>query len=235
MVLDPKQTTLAYRCPDCGGTVMSLVGIFSLTGDMIRLKCSCGGSEMTAAYTKDRKIRLTVPCLVCPRPHSFTVSADSFFENGLLSLDCPETGLPLCMIGEKDAVIEAAKEADEDLLLVMQEAGIDSFEQLRQQNRRTEKRQSDESDMFIWDTVNFLLCELKEDGCITCRCGKDDEPDYYFELGGAGPVPGDEDGDGADAEKITVACRCCGAKAEFYLRDVAAAQEFLEIDRIDLK
>ena len=66
MVLNQKETTVAYRCPECGASVMSMVGVFTLTADMIRLKCPCGGSELEIVYTRDKKVRLNVPCFLCP-------------------------------------------------------------------------------------------------------------------------------------------------------------------------
>ena len=67
MVLDSKQTTVAYRCPHCGMGVMSAVNLFALSADMVKLKCTCGKSEMTVVMSKtDSKVRMTVPCLVCP-------------------------------------------------------------------------------------------------------------------------------------------------------------------------
>ena len=39
MILQPKDTTVAYRCPECGATVFSVVGALALSGDMIKLKC----------------------------------------------------------------------------------------------------------------------------------------------------------------------------------------------------
>lgn len=82
MVLNEKKTTVAYRCPECGAVVRSMFGAFSLGADMLRLKCPCGGSDMTLVYTKEKKIRLMVPCFICPQPHSFTVSAQMFFGRG---------------------------------------------------------------------------------------------------------------------------------------------------------
>ena len=54
MVLTPKETTVAYRCPECGALVMSMVGVFTLTADMMRLKCPCEGSALEIIYTKDK-------------------------------------------------------------------------------------------------------------------------------------------------------------------------------------
>ena len=80
MVLDKKETTVAYRCPVCGASVMSMIGIFALTADLIKLKCPCGESELELVYTRDKKIRLNVPCLFCPTPHSYIISSQMFFE-----------------------------------------------------------------------------------------------------------------------------------------------------------
>ena len=55
MVLESKQTTVAYRCPHCGAGVLSAVGMFSLAADMVKLKCTCGQSEMEIVYSKDGK------------------------------------------------------------------------------------------------------------------------------------------------------------------------------------
>ena len=89
MVIDTKTTTLAYRCPHCGSGVISAVGMFSLSADMVKLKCTCGKSELTAVYTNDKKVRLSVPCLLCPKPHSFVVSQNVFYGRDLFLLPCP--------------------------------------------------------------------------------------------------------------------------------------------------
>ena len=89
MVLETKKTTVAYRCPHCGAGIMSAVDIFALKADMIKLKCTCGKSEMSVVDTKDGKVRLTVPCMLCAQPHIFTVSNSLFFGKDLFVLPCP--------------------------------------------------------------------------------------------------------------------------------------------------
>ena len=59
MIIDQKKTTLAYRCPHCGAVPTSMVGAFSLSGDLFKLKCSCGNSHLTLEKTNDDKI---FPC-----------------------------------------------------------------------------------------------------------------------------------------------------------------------------
>ena len=53
MVLESKQTTVAYRCPHCGAGVLSAVGMFSLAADMVKLKCSCGKSELEMVFLRN--------------------------------------------------------------------------------------------------------------------------------------------------------------------------------------
>ena len=69
MIIEQKKTTLAYRCPKCGCLPTSIVGAFSLSGNLFKLKCECGGSFMTVEKLEQGKIRLTVPCVACPTPH----------------------------------------------------------------------------------------------------------------------------------------------------------------------
>ena len=83
MIVKPNETTVAYRCPECGSGVKSIVGIFSLSADMLKLKCPCGGSSMTIKRTNDDKIRISVPCMVCRRDHEFVISKELFFKNEL--------------------------------------------------------------------------------------------------------------------------------------------------------
>lgn len=115
MILNEKKTTVAYRCPECGAIVRSMVGVFTLTADMMRLKCPCGGSDITIVYTNDDKVRITVPCFVCPSPHTFNVSSQAFFSRELLTLPCAYSGLDVCFIGDEEHVIAATEEADREL------------------------------------------------------------------------------------------------------------------------
>ena len=104
MIINPKETTVAYRCPACGAGVMSAVGVFSLSAEMIKLKCTCGQSEMKIVYNKDDQIRLSVPCMFCPSPHNFLLNKSVFFGKELFSLQCPYSDINICCIGETNQV-----------------------------------------------------------------------------------------------------------------------------------
>ena len=89
MILNEKRTTVAYRCPQCGGGVLSAVGLFNLSADMVKLKCTCHKSELTIMYGRDGNVRLSVPCLLCGGSHSYTVRSNVFFSDDLFILPCP--------------------------------------------------------------------------------------------------------------------------------------------------
>jgi len=131
MVLAKKETTVAYKCPHCGTLVMSLVGAFALSADMIKLKCPCGESELTAIYTKDKKVRLTVPCIACPTPHSYNVSSQVFFGGELFRIPCALSGIDICYCGKQDDVIAAAEATDEMLRTLLGDAAMETLRDAR--------------------------------------------------------------------------------------------------------
>ena len=212
MVLQQKQTTVAYRCPECGSIVLSLVGVFALSADMIRVKCPCGASEMEILYTKDKKVRLTVPCFACPTAHSYLISSSLFFEKELFVLPCAYSGLDICFIGHKDQVQEAIQKAEEELLDMLGDVDFEEYAKARGERREL-------SDPQILDIVMYVVHELEDEGAIHCRC-PEGEGDYTVEI---------------KEDHITVACEKCGAKAEIPTDSVTAARDFLNIDRLQLE
>ena len=153
MVLESKQTTVAYRCPHCGAGVLSAVGLFSLSADMVKLKCDCGHSEMTVVQCRDGKVRLTVPCIFCPNPHVFTVSRSLFYGKELFVLPCPYSDVNICIIGEINRVKAELARTELELLDIMEENGISDFSVLHQDE------QSVLTDPQIFDIVMFVVEE----------------------------------------------------------------------------
>ncbi|MBQ3017552.1 MAG: hypothetical protein IJD89_01280, partial [Clostridia bacterium] len=116
MIIDQKKTTLAYRCPHCGSVPTSMVGAFSLSGDLFKLKCSCGHSHLTVEKTREDKLRLTVPCLVCPQPHSYILSKNVFFGSDIFVIPCSLCGIDICFIGKEREVASAVVRSNDERL-----------------------------------------------------------------------------------------------------------------------
>lgn len=212
MVLEPKQTTVAYRCPHCGAGVMSVVGLFSLSADMLRLKCSCGKSEMTVVYGRDGKIRFTVPCILCPSPHHFSVNSSLFFGKDLFVLPCPYSDINICMMGETNHVKAELSRTELELMDLLEKSGLENFDGLRGEQRL--------SDPQVTEIVTYVIRELDAEHRIFCRCEREAEGDYDAEIGDGG---------------ITVRCRRCGASKCIPTDSLIDAHAFLNADRLDLE
>ncbi len=213
MVLDAKQTTVAYRCPHCGTGVLSAVGLFALSADMIKLKCTCGESEMSVVYSKDGKLRLTVPCILCPTPHSFTVNSSVFFKNDLFLLPCPYSDINICMIGEENKVKAELARTELELLDLLEEHGIENFDIFHKEQTLTDPQ--------ILDIILFVINDLDAEGKIYCKCGETDgDGDYEVEM--------TEDG-------IKVSCKRCGASKTIPSDSLINAHEFLNCDSLTLE
>jgi hypothetical protein len=214
MILESKQTTIAYRCPACGAGVMSAVSLFSLKGSMVRLKCDCGKSAMEVLPTPDGKVRLTVPCIICPHPHHYTVSEKIFFESELFSLPCAYSDINICVMGEVNHVKAELSRTELELMDLMEEHGIDSFAALHK------KAEEVVSDPQVQEIVLFVIRDLDEERKIFCKCSPDEEHEYDAEI-----LP----------EGVRVSCRKCGASHVVPTNSMTEAHEFLNCDALYLK
>ena len=213
MILNQKQTTLAYRCPHCGAAVTSFVGVFSLSADMIRMKCPCGESDLSVVYTKDKKVRLSVPCFLCPKPHTFTLSSQLFFETDLMAFPCPYSGINIAFVGHEEKVAQAFAEADRELREILQEEQFSSLSESRHDRSRMF------SDPQIMDIIMYVIHELSAEGEIRCKC-PDGHGHYAVDVLD-------------DCVKIT--CEDCGASAEIPTDSIVSANAFLHCTHIDLE
>lgn len=212
MVLESKQTTVAYRCPRCGAGVMSLVNVFSLHADMLKLKCTCGESEMTMVKTKDGKVRFTVPCLLCPKPHMFTVNDSVVFGRELFVLPCPYSDMNIAMLGDTEHVKAELSRSELQLLDLLEKSGLGSLDALGGEQTL--------SDPQVLEIVTYVIQELDEEGKIRCRCDGEGEREYDAEIL-----------DGA----VRVTCRACGASREIPTDSLIRAEAFLNADHLDLE
>ena len=215
MILDPKKTTLAYRCPSCGAGIMSIVGLFNLSADMIKLKCDCKKSELTAAYSKDAKeskVRLTVPCVFCPNPHHFTVSTSVFFKDDLFILPCPYSDITIAVTGEENRVKAELSRSELELIELLEKSGITNLDEIR-------KGQDFEANPEIEEIITYMIQELDEEGKIECLCPSDVEGDYEIEF---------------LSESLIIRCKRCGAQKEINVGSVMQAHALLEADKLVL-
>ncbi len=178
-----KQDILtAYRCPVCGQTIMSVVGVFALTGDRIVLKCSsCKQSEMVISKTQDNKIRFNYPCMFCDREHTQIIPLSAILSRDLLTFPCPISGFDTLFMGTKGKVMKAIEESNDAIEDFFMKSEIESF-----------KNKEDLGyDPHILDLVLFTLKDMAYSGNIKCDCEKGK---YVCTI---------------DGEKINIRCKQC--------------------------
>ena len=198
MILQPKDTTLAYRCPHCGATVFSVVGALALSGDIINLKCQCGCSELTLENAEDDKIRLTVPCIFCPSPHRYKVSRKLLTSRELFTFPCAYANIDILFVGSKGAVMKAVEMSDRELAEI-----IDDTELAHIGDANRDDFYGDE---HIRDLIIFVLGDLAEEHHIHCGC--DGDGDYLVE-----PL----------RESVHITCKKCG-----YSKEISCAGSTLD-------
>ena len=231
MLLNEKRTTVAYRCPSCGGGIMSAVGLFNLSADMVKLKCTCDKSELKIVYNRDGTVRLTVPCLICSQPHTFTVNASLFFSDELFVLPCPYSDINIAFTGEMNAVKAELARTELELLDLLEENGITDFSALHGDEK-------DLPDPQILDIILFVIDDLDAEGKIYCRCHPDPRDGGSTETA-AEPTEGDTSESRYEAEitdeGIKVTCRICGASTVISTDSMLSAHAFLNADSMHLQ
>ena len=234
MVLNEKRTTVAYRCPDCGGGIMTAVGLFNLSADMVKLKCTCGKSELKIVYNRDGTVRLTVPCLICSQPHTFTVNSSLFFSDELFVLPCPYSDINIAFMGEMNQVKAELARTELELLDMLEENGITDFSALHGDEK-------DLPDPQILDIILFVIDDLDAEGKIYCRChpdpaeGKMSDTDYGE--GNEEESTSQESRYEAEIteEGIKLTCRICGASTVIPTDSMLSAHAFLNADSVHLQ
>ena len=125
MVLSGNDDDTLWMMQSGGAGVISAVNVFSLSADMVKLKCTCGKSEMSIVSSQDEKIRLTVPCMLCATPHIFTVNSSLFYGKEIFSLSCPyASDFPLAFFGEMNLVKGELARSELALLDMMEKNGL---------------------------------------------------------------------------------------------------------------
>ena len=158
---------------------------------------------------KDKKIRLTVPCFLCPRPHIYTVSENVFYGRDIFAYPCSYTGVDIGFSGELEKVEAAIKESD---LMLEEVLGDTSFEDVS-----CASKESVFDDPQILDIILFVVGDLAEEGKIHCGC--EGRGDYEV---------------GVDGENVTIKCKKCGRSVAIPAGSTLAANAFLHTDEITL-
>ena len=214
MILQPKHTYICYRCPRCGTATKGYVGEFSLSADMLKLKCECKQSAMSLVRSKEGKVKLSVPCVFCNKNHTFVISEQTFFERELLLLSCPYTNMDICFTGTEENISAVVEQNTKELNALFADLGYENLEDLYSDDRSAEDIIPDAD---VYDTVRFALAELQADCAIECPCNSA-EYDIEFVSGG-----------------VRIFCRQCNAEYFLPITNSESARQFLDCTHLVLK
>ena len=210
-----KKRYFAYRCPECTGTVLSLMGNFSLSGDLLRLRCSCKKSVADIKAEQHTKVHLSVPCPICRKPHRYTIAKSLFLEKPIFTLGCPYSpDIAVALMGEKEPLDTALAKEEEKLSAILAAFESETLRDVQPQDMNDEEILPDPQ---IYDIIRFLVRELEAEGAITCPCGRGS---YDFRFTDAG---------------IQVVCPDCGASYEFDCPSEEVAKGYLDLSELRLK
>ncbi len=209
-----KERLIAYRCASCGAAVLGTVGKFALAANMLRLKCGCEEpSTLDIHITRDEKIKLTVPCVLCGDSHSFVVSPEILLGRELSKLSCPYSGVDIAFIGEEALIEPELSRTEKELTAIMTGLEAEDVSDLQPKEMNEDEILPDPG---VYDTIRFVLKDLEADGRVVCPCGKGGY-DLRF-----------------SDEGIQAYCESCGATYVFRSITPSACEEYLSLDEIKL-
>ena len=214
MIVKPKETTIAYRCPHCGGAIKSIVGVFALNAEMLKIKCPCKKSEMTIKYSSDKKIRITVPCFVCRTDHTYTVSESVAFSGEMFYLNCRYSGVDICFMGKEDEVGEEIENTLNELAEMLGNEPEELFGETEEYD--------DVPDISEIAGIILTIKELAADGKIKCHCTDEDKGEMLYNPEDMLTVTGLYENNcncapqlTFDGESLVLECSTCGGKYVF--------------------
>ena len=214
MVIKPQERNIAYRCPECGTSIIGLVGKFALKANLLRLKCDCEkGSGLDINVTGDNKIRLSVPCLFCKQSHNYVVSESVFFDRDLFLLNCPYSGMDISFIGNEEKIKGELSRTEAEITRLLNSFEAESLSDIQPMDMNEDEILPDPA---VYDTLRFVLKDLEQEGRIKCLC---DNGSYDLRF---------------TDEGVQAFCENCGATYTFKASSPTIAEEYLDLDELTL-
>lgn len=211
-MITQNSVTVACRCPYCGAVIEDEITMFSLSAGQIDIKCTeCTKSFISISLSSDGKVRLCVPCIACPHPHPYTLSAEIFFGKTLFLLPCSYSGLDICFIGTRELVQKALRESEVEL------SALSNQEQAEDKDAPT---------MFpilnydVTQEILYVVEDLHIAKCIKCNCEKEDDQELSVTIG---------------YDSVNLKCNTCGAVCSIDSKSRFDLSKILDVDEIVLE
>ena len=126
MLIKP-QSTIAFICPVCGGFQIKPFHLFSVSAcKCTEIVCVCGESKARISY-QQKRLAVSIPCIMCHEEHSYTYPIKGFFEKGIYPLYCKNSLNEIGFIGEEEEIKKAVWALEESYNEELADILDDSF------------------------------------------------------------------------------------------------------------
>lgn len=98
--------SIGYICPGCSSTVVADKNLFDFSGtspEILSCNTDCGEECVTITPKKD-KYSILINCPMCDEAHLFNIKKTTFWQSKFFVLHCPESGIGILFLGERDTV-----------------------------------------------------------------------------------------------------------------------------------
>lgn len=206
-------THIAYRCPECTDAIFGFVGKYALRADMVRLRCDADDFALDIKSTKDGKVTVSAPCILCRQNHTYTLPESLLFEKDLITLPCPYSSTDIVFIGEREKISEALDRTAAELSAIVAGMEAEDIHDIQPSDMSEEEILPEP---MLYDTLRFVLKSLEAEGAVDCPC-HDGEYDLRFY-----------------ENRVQAYCKKCGAAYTFNATSPALAEEYIALDELKL-
>ena len=160
-----NSVVVAYRCPECNKTILGLIGVFTLMGDRMVLKCSeCGKSSTAITKTHDSKLRFDYPCLLCGKNHNSIIPLTAILSRDLITIPCPLVGFDSLFLGKEDNVTKAIIDSNQAIETY--------YSKITEEDLQENKGDDETVDQVLVSQIITTLEDMELNGKIHCNCEK---------------------------------------------------------------
>jgi hypothetical protein len=142
------------------------------------------------------------------------VSETVFFDRDKFLLNCPYTGMDIAFIGEEEDINKELKRTEEEIGRLMASFEAEELSDIQPADMTEEEILPDPA---VYDTLRFVVKNLEAEGRVKCPCS-DGRYELRFVDNG-----------------VEVYCENCGASYTFTATSPSVAEEYLDIDSLELK
>lgn len=157
--------SITYTCPSCGIASTRTLSPFVFSGRK-SIAVLCPVCSIPCLVLHDRKIDylVEIQCVICGDRHSSQFRKPDLWNNPLLTVDCDNTDISCCFIGDTDQIKEAFRKAQDKL------AELESEEEEYFDDYIPED--GDESVGAVIASICEILHMMQYHEVLSCRCGR---------------------------------------------------------------